>query len=356
MSSLFTNPATANAPTGSGSLGGSGGGGGGKKNRGVKRKRPGYGSDSGRYIFAKPDFHQWHTQFATPQGSLNGEVVLIEIELADNQIARVSDLLLPLLLLPLLLTVLSIYHFQFKDDPFQIDAHIRWPNPIFSQVAWDANVANGTPQTDDNVQKLRRVNPIDHSPAVYVDEFVEGQFLFAKCSVSLDNKPIPNGNLEELGFHWRVLNRALATNGLRKEKYGKSYTGIANSRERVTRPATAATAAIPATPAIRIPTFDDANPAQANSAATVVVPRVANARAYVAPVPRYTHPNVERAMRMFSYTDLYANNDTVQPASIALGFDHVWPLASSSNVLLTLTGQYNGNGEKKGCCCKAILL
>ena len=98
-------------------------------------------------------------------------------------------------------------------------------------MAWEANVANGTPQTDDNVQKLRRINPIDHSPAVYVDEFVEGQFLFAKCSVSLDNKPIPNGNLEELGFHWRVLNRALATNGLRKEKYGKSYTGIANSRE-----------------------------------------------------------------------------------------------------------------------------
>ena len=119
MSSLFTNPATANAPTGSGSLGGSGGGGGGKKNRGVKRKRPGYGSDSGRYIFAKPDFHQWHTQFATPQGSLNGEVVLIEIELADNQIARVSDLLLPPLPLlplmpPMMLTVLSFLSFPVQ--------------------------------------------------------------------------------------------------------------------------------------------------------------------------------------------------------------------------------------------------
>jgi hypothetical protein len=91
---MFADAAAGMPPAPSGLLSSGGGSGGKKKGKGggggggLKRRRPGYGTDSGPYVFAKPDVHIWHQEFATPQGPLDRDNVMIEIEVPRNQIIR----------------------------------------------------------------------------------------------------------------------------------------------------------------------------------------------------------------------------------------------------------------------------
>ena len=53
-----------------------------------KRRLDGFGTDSGPYSRVKPQTELWHEEFATPQGGLNGDCVIFEVEVPRNQIMR----------------------------------------------------------------------------------------------------------------------------------------------------------------------------------------------------------------------------------------------------------------------------
>jgi hypothetical protein len=108
--------------------------------------------------------------------------------------------------------------------------------------------------------------------------------------------------------------------------------GVANSLERVITTPVRATQAVCARPGI----------VQGPADAQVTVQTAVQASNYVPAVPRYTHPSLEAAMAPITYTDL--RGAAVEPSVMTLGFDGTWPLSSSSNALLAVTGQYNGCG------------
>lgn len=54
----------------------------------VKRRLDGFGTDSGPYSRVKPQTELWQEQVANPQGGLNGDCVIFEVEVPRNEIMR----------------------------------------------------------------------------------------------------------------------------------------------------------------------------------------------------------------------------------------------------------------------------
>jgi hypothetical protein len=75
---------------------------------------------------------------------------------------------------------------------------------------------------------------------------------------------------------------------------------------------------------------------------------------YIPARARYTHPSVAAAMAPITYTGI--RGPDVEPSVMTLGFDGTWPLSSSSNALLAVTGQYNGCGFFPPDCVITVVL
>jgi hypothetical protein len=174
---------------------------------------------------------------------------------------------------------------------------------------------------------------------------VGGQFAWAKCEITLDGIKVDNGNLEDQGYHYSVLNRTFSNDRVRREKYGQSMVGLANSKERVARAATAATEAREERGAI-------VGLATVGAGATTVLAAARAFRAYVPAVPLYTHPNLAAAMEGLQFDDARVS----EPLLFRLGFDSIFPLSSENNALRQLSGQKNGTGQlRPGCKINIIL-
>ena len=208
---------------------------------------------------------------------------------------------------------------RFKDDPFLVTAIFRHTNSLYNQAAYDTYVAAAAAAVIANAAPPVRVGnthptclpqPRLRDPALYVDEYVGGQFGWGKCEVVIDGVKIDNGNMEDQGYHYAAVNRAFATERLRLEKYGRPMRGVAHSGERVVGAAVAATEGRVQRPAVT------AMP-DAAAAGPVIVLAGQAGRAYVPAVPRTVHPRLSEAMEMFSFDGQYAS----EPITFRLGFD-----------------------------------
>ena len=208
---------------------------------------------------------------------------------------------------------------RIKDDPFHLTFELKHKNPTYTAGA----AAGG----EDSFTS-RLVQPQDHQPAVYIDEYTAGQFAFVKADVTLDGIKIDSGNMEDQAIHYQKLNRVFTTDRVRRAKYGRSMKGVANSLERVIANPVTAIEGIPIRPAI----------AGDNNA--VLQTAVANLTPYRPAKARYTHPSILKAMQPIVYDGV----QTSQPTVMTLGMDGIWPLSSSSNALLATTSQANGCG------------
>ena len=227
---------------------------------------------------------------------------------------------------------------RFRDDPFLVTAVIRQTNPIYQEAAAlthaaaiAGNPALGLAPPPENARPTCLLQPLLHDPAVYVDEYVGGQFGWAKADVTIDGVKIDNGNMEDQGFHYAAVNRAFSTERLRIEKYGRPMRGIAHSGERAIVAPEVAVEGLTARPQVI---------AQNAAGANVEIMAVQAARAYVPAVPRQTHPRMKEAMEMISYDGKWES----VPITFRLGFDGVFPLSSENNALRVLTRQRNDTG------------
>ena len=198
-------------------------------------------------------------------------------------------------------------------------AVFRHQNPLYNQGAYDtyvaavaAQVAAGgvPPARTANTRPTCVLQPRLRDPALYVNEYVGGQFGWGKCEVVMDGVKIDNGNMEDQGYHYAAVNRAFATERLRLEKYGRPMRGVAHSGERVVTAAVAATEGRVARPAVTAMR-------EAAALAPVIVLAGQAERIYVPAVPRTVHPRLSEAMEMFSFDGQWAS----EPITFRLGFD-----------------------------------
>ena len=205
-------------------------------------------------------------------------------------------------------------------------AVFRYQNPLYNQAAHDlyvAAVAAAVPGAAavvraDNTRPTCVLQPRLRDPALYVDEYVGGQFGWGKCEVVMDGVKIDNGNMEDQGYHYAAVNRAFATERLRLEKYGRPMRGVAHSGERVVTAAVAATEGRTARPAVTAMIDAAAGP--------VIVLAEQVARAYVAAVPRKVHPRLSEAMEMLSFDGQWES----EPITFRVGFDGEPPSAQTA--------------------------
>jgi hypothetical protein len=169
---------------------------------------------------------------------------------------------------------------RFADDPWIITGKMRRTNPDFNQAAF--NLLAGAAPVNADAFRNDYVRPLEGLPAVYLDEYVGGQFLFGKLDVTIDGVTIDNGDMGQQGFHYAVANRAFASEKLRREKYGRGMPGVAHSGERTVVAAVAATEGQPARVVINAVNVTGGDP--------VAVQAARPERAYVPAVPRTNHP------------------------------------------------------------------
>ena len=198
----------------------------------------------------------------------------------------------------------------------------RETNPVFSQAALTTHLANvaglaagqAVPPTPDNCKPLRHPQPILTDPAVYVDEYVGGQFAWSHADVTIDDVKINNGNMDDQGFHYTAVNRAFATERLRVTKYGRPMRGVAHSGERAVQARVQATEGRTERPAVTAAVVG----AGGQPANQEVLAAQAE-RAYVPVVPRSVHPRLAEAMQVLSSDGPWET----EPITFRLGFDGV---------------------------------